>query len=120
LDQAGIMRCDAEVIEVMRIENGAPLYGVDITPENLPQEVARDAEAIHFKKGCYLGQETVARIDALGHVNKLLVQVKFPADAQVSPGDELLVGEKKAGRVTSVCDSPAVNGQLALAYVRRE
>lgn len=120
LDDAGILRLAPEVVEVARIESGTPLYGVDITVENLPQEVARDATAIHFRKGCYLGQETVARIDALGHVNKLLVQLKFPQDAAVAPGEDLVLGEKKVGRVTSVCFSPAANSQLALAYVRRE
>jgi folate-binding protein YgfZ len=120
LDRAGVVRCDLQVIEAARIESGAPLYGIDITAENLPQEVARDAVAIHFKKGCYLGQETVARIDALGHVNKLLVQLKYPLDATPAPGDELLLDDKKVGRLTSVCDSPAAEGKLALAYVRRE
>jgi folate-binding protein YgfZ len=120
LDDAAILRCAPEVMEIARIESGTPLYGVDITVENLPQEVARDATAIHFRKGCYLGQETVARIDALGHVNKLLVQLKFPPEATVAPGEELLHGAKKVGRVTSVCISPAANAHLALAYLRRE
>ena len=58
--------------DALRIEAGTPVFGRDVTPENLPQEVGRDSRAINFVKGCYLGQETVARIDALGHVNKLL------------------------------------------------
>ncbi len=56
----------------LRIEGVHPLFGRDVNPDNLPQEVARDARTINFVKGCYLGQETVARIDALGHVNKIL------------------------------------------------
>ena len=63
--------------EVIRIESGTPRFGVDITDENLPQEVARDNRAISFTKGCYLGQETVARIDALGHVNRKLCGIRF-------------------------------------------
>lgn len=120
LDQQGAMRCGPEVVEIARVESGTPLYGIDITIDNLPQEVARDAEAIHFRKGCYLGQETVARIDALGHVNKLLVGVKFDAETPVAPGHELKLGDKTVGRVTSAAWSPRFQALLALAYVRRE
>ena len=67
----------AEAVEIARVEFGTPFYGQDITTENLPQEVNRDKTAISFTKGCYLGQETVARIDALGHVNRLLGLLQF-------------------------------------------
>jgi folate-binding protein YgfZ len=118
---AGASSCEMDAIETRRIECGTPLYGTDITIENLPQEVNRDALAIHFKKGCYLGQETVARIDALGHVNKLLVQLKFAADAEVpARQSDLVVDGKAIGRVTSSTWSPEWNAPLALAYVRRE
>ena len=60
-----------------RVEAGTPYYGPDINDKNLPQEISRDSRAISFVKGCYLGQETVARIDALGHVNRTLVGVRF-------------------------------------------
>lgn len=120
LVDAGAVSCSTDAAEILRIESPAPLYGVDITLDNLPQEVHRDAQAIHFKKGCYLGQETVARIDALGHVNKLLVQVTFAPEANVSPGLELRHGEKVVGHVTSACFSPKFAAPLALAYVRRE
>ena len=116
----GAMLCSPAALECVRIEAATPLYGIDITTENLPQEVSRDAFAINFRKGCYLGQETVARIDALGHVNKHLVQVLFAADADITIGKVLLVGDKVIGRVTSVCWSPKVQASLALAYVRRE
>lgn len=116
----GATLCSPAALECVRIETATPLYGSDITIENLPQEVSRDAFAINFRKGCYLGQETVARIDALGHVNKHLVQVQFAADAEIAAGKELLVGDKVIGRVTSIGWSPKVNAPLALAYVRRE
>jgi folate-binding protein YgfZ len=102
----------------VRIEYGMPLYGRDITLENLPQEVNRNAQAISFTKGCYLGQETVARIDALGHVNRLLVVVKFAGERIPSPGDELQIEGKPVGQVTSAAFSPRVSKPLALAYVR--
>ena len=119
LATAGIMACDREAWDAVRIESGFPLDRVDITEQNLPQEIARDEQAINFKKGCYLGQETVARIDALGHVNQTLVGVKF-AGSQVPPRDmPLLADGKPAGRVTSACDSPHYEAPLALALVRR-
>ena len=97
--------CDAEAFETARIEAGTPFYGRDITAENLPQEIDRDRLAISFTKGCYLGQETVARIDALGHVNRLLRLVKFPGETVPPTGTELMTAEsdKPVGHVTSSC-----------------
>lgn len=120
LAEAGAVACDAEVVEALRIESATPLYGIDITVDNLPQEVDRDAQAIHFRKGCYLGQETVARIDALGHVNKKLRLVKFAQQQEIPAQLELSVGEKVVGRVTSSAWSPRHQAPLALAYIRRE
>jgi folate-binding protein YgfZ len=76
----GLIDLDSSAFEVLRIEAGVPASGRDVTPDNLPQEVARDSQAINFVKGCYLGQETVARIDALGHVNKLLRGIIITGD----------------------------------------
>ena len=92
---------------------------MDITEKNLPQEVARDQLAIHFQKGCYLGQETVARIDALGHVNRLLVGVRFESSETPAVGTELSRQGKAVGAVTSSAWSPRLNAAVALAYVRR-
>jgi folate-binding protein YgfZ len=110
---------DEAVVESLRIESGTPLFGVDITPENLPQEVDRNQEAISFTKGCYLGQETVARIDALGHVNRYLRGLRFAGDKLPPLGSQLLKEDKPVAKVTSVCWSSRLNGPLALAYVRR-
>src|SRR4029453_1620592 len=77
---SGAALCGTDAVETARIEAGFPLFGRDITDDNLPQEVGRDAKAISFTKGCYLGQETVARIDALGHVNRSLVGLKFASE----------------------------------------
>jgi folate-binding protein YgfZ len=115
----GLTTVDGDVWHAIRIESAWPLWGVDFDDSNLPQEVNRNAMAINFRKGCYLGQETVARIDALGHVNKKLVQVRF-SDQGVPPVvAELLQGGNAAGRVTSACWSPKLNAPLALAMVRR-
>jgi folate-binding protein YgfZ len=119
LHAAGARPCGAEALETARIEAGFPWYGVDISDKNLPQEVARDALAISFVKGCYIGQETVARIDALGRVNKSLVGVKFSSLESPQVGAELKVADQTVGEVTSACFSPRFKAPLALAYVRR-
>lgn len=108
----------AAVWQMARVEAGYPLYGQDITEDNLPQEVARDTQAINFNKGCYLGQETIARLDALGHVNRVLTGLKFPGDAVVQPGETILQSEKKVAQITSLAWSPKLQAPLALAYVR--
>ena len=113
--------CGQEAFETARIEAGTPLYGRDITAENLPQEIDRDRLAISFTKGCYLGQETVARIDALGHVNHLLHLVKFSGEAIPPAGTELQAadGDKPIGHVTSSCWSSKLNAPIAIALIRR-
>jgi len=115
-----VIACGLDAVETCRIESGMPKYAVDITDANLPQEINRNEQAISFTKGCYLGQETVARIDALGHVNRLLVGVKMESSTVPESGVELTVGEKVVGKVTSSTYSPALKLPLALAFVRRE
>jgi folate-binding protein YgfZ len=105
--------------DTVRVESNWPLWSVDFDATNLPQEVARDAQAISFRKGCYLGQETVARIDALGHANKHLAAIQFAGDAVPEPGTELLQGETPVGRVTSSCWSPRIAKPQAIAMVKR-
>lgn len=101
-----------------RVEAGYPLYGVDITEDNLPQEVQRTEQAISFTKGCYLGQETIARLDALGHVNRVLTGLRFVGEHTLASGEAILQGEKKLATITSVAWSPRLQSPLALAYVR--
>jgi folate-binding protein YgfZ len=125
LVEAGAVPCGQDDFEAARIEWGFPLFGVDISDKNLPQEIGRDALAISFIKGCYLGQETVARIDALGHVNKTLVGVRFLGSDVPPPGAELfaageVVAGQAAGQITSVAYSPDLAAPLALAFVRRD
>lgn len=101
-----------------RIAAGYPWHGVDFNADNLPQELARDALAINFRKGCYLGQETVARIDAMGHVNRVLCGVALAGDPPPS-GTALLAEGKEVGRITSVAHSAALGRTLGLAIVKR-
>jgi tRNA-modifying protein YgfZ len=109
--------------DALRIEAGMPLYGIDITDDNLAQEVARTNLAISFKKGCYLGQEPIARIDALGHVNRELRGLRIEAPAPPAPGALVFAadGDQQIGQVTSSAVHPAESGRqsLALAYLRR-
>ncbi len=119
LQQAGATPCEPAAVESVRLEAGFPLFGVDITAENLPQEVNRDSQAISFKKGCYLGQETVARIDAIGHVNRLLVGIRFEGSQIPATNEPLLAAGQQVGHVTSAVWSPRLQAPLALAYVRR-
>lgn len=116
----GVVACGQAALDACRIESGTPLFGIDFDDRNFPQEVGRGREAISFTKGCYLGQETVARIDALGHVNQQLVGVRFSGSDVAPAGTELSKGGAKVGRVTSATYSPQLQAPLALAMVRRD
>ena len=106
-----------EEADGMRIAAGTPAFGRDIQLDNLPQEIGRDAQAISFVKGCYLGQETVARLDALGHVNKLLRRIVVEDGDPPTPGISLAAVGVDAGKFTSSGRSP--DGRpVALAMLR--
>jgi folate-binding protein YgfZ len=116
----GLADLDPATAEALRIEAGTPVFGRDVTADNLPQEVARDDRSISFVKGCYLGQETVARIDALGHVNKLLRGLTLTGgEADVPPaGSAIEADGKPVGAVTSSAFSPGRGCPVALGYLR--
>ncbi len=115
----GDLEIDEAAFSAMRIEAGTPVFGQDLTEKNLPQELGRDARAISFVKGCYLGQETVARIDALGHVNQMLRGFRSDSPAErFEAGDVLQAGGKPVGHLTSVAYSPGWNRWVALGYLR--
>ena len=120
VQERGAEPCQAAAFHAARIEAGVPLFGVDFNDSNLPQEVGRDHEAISFTKGCYLGQETVARIDALGHVNQQLAGVRFLGATIPEPGTSLTHDSRAVGQVTSATYSPRLDSPLALAMLRRE
>lgn len=115
----GAVACSREAWEAARIEWGLPLLGIDFDGRNFPQEVGRNRQAISFTKGCYLGQETVARIDALGHVNQQLVGVEFRAAEVPAAGTPLSHGGVTVGHVSSAAFSPRLGTPLALAIVRQ-
>lgn len=108
-----------ELYEVLRIENGVPLYGVDMDETTVVLETGID-EAVSFTKGCYIGQEIIARIHFRGHVAKQLTGLIFENEnAGVNPGDEIKsLEDKNAGKITSITFSPKLDKTVALAFVR--
>lgn len=117
--RAGVQLLDAAAFDRLRIEAGIPLQGVDIDDRTIPQEAFLEREAVSFEKGCFLGQELVARIDTRGHVNRYLRRLEI-VDAVPPAGAELLSAEAKSvGALTSVAVR-SEGGAVALGMVRRE
>jgi folate-binding protein YgfZ len=113
----GARRLDEAACEVMRVERGVTRYSIEITEEVLPLEAGLD-DAISLTKGCYVGQEPVARVTARGHVNKKIVGLR--CEQPVEPGQVVAGPERpEAGQVTSACESAAAGGPIALAYLHR-
>jgi folate-binding protein YgfZ len=106
-----------EELEVARIEAGVPRVGVDVGSANLVQEAGLEATTVSFDKGCYLGQETVARVAYRGRVNRLLRGLSMPGP--VAPGAPVRLAGRDVGVVTSSAVSPRF-GAIALAMVRTE
>ena len=113
----GVPEVGEEVAEVLRIESGRPRLGYDMDAETMPQEAGVHERAVSYTKGCYVGQETVARLYWKGKPNRHLRGLRL--SEPVERGAELRLGEKVVGRVGSACVSPAY-GPIALALVRRE
>jgi len=107
-----------EAHNILRVEAGIPLYGVDFTDDNLLLEVGLD-HAVSFSKGCYLGQEVVERIRSRGHVNKKLVGLILEGRESASRGDALFA-DKPVGTITSSVHSPALGKPVALGYVYKD
>jgi folate-binding protein YgfZ len=114
---AGAVRLDDAAVETLRIERGVSKYGAEISEEVLPLEAGLD-DAISHTKGCYVGQEPVARVTARGHVNKKIVGLLCAAP--VKPGDIVAAADRpEAGVVTSATVSPALGKPIALAFLHR-
>ena len=110
--------CQTAAPEAIRIEAGLPRFVIDFDQANLPQEIGRDQQAISFTKGCYLGQETVARIDAMGHVNQQIAGLQFDENRLPTVGTLLSCGENTVGKLTSVPYSPGLQAPIALGMIR--
>ncbi len=103
--------------ECLRIESGRPRYGTDLDDTVIPQEAGLNDRAVSFTKGCYVGQETVARLFYRGKPNRELRGLK--ASAPLTPGLELRAAGRVVATVTSAADSPRF-GPIGLGFVRRE
>ncbi len=117
LEAAGAVPVTEESAEALRVERGRPRYGVDLDDGTIPQEAGLNERAVSFTKGCYVGQETVARLFYRGKPNRHLRGLRLSAPG--ATGDALRLGEKQVGRIGSVALSPT-HGPIALAIVRRE
>jgi folate-binding protein YgfZ len=106
-----------EAAECLRIESGRPRLGFDMDADTIPQEASLNERAVSFEKGCYVGQETVARLHYKGKPNRHLRGLRLSTPA--ARGDEIRLGERVVGRIGSTCVSPT-HGPIALALLRRE
>jgi tRNA-modifying protein YgfZ len=113
----GVEPVSVEAAECLRIESGRPRLGPDMGDGTIPQEVGLNDRAVSFTKGCYVGQETVARLHYRGKPNRHLRGLRLSEPAET--GDTVIAGERTVGAVGSTCVSPAL-GPIALALLRRE
>ena len=113
-----------ELLEAARIESGLPRWGAELDASVLPDEAGLQRTAVSYTKGCYVGQETVARLKTYGHVNRLLCRLLLPAGSVPAAGDEVVSpgadGNPAAGRIASATASSRLGGVVAFAWLRRE
>ncbi len=120
LVEAGALLCGSDALEVLRVEAGLPRYGVDASESNVVLEVVDEAEAVSYTKGCYTGQEIIARIHWRGHVAKKLAGIILDGDA-APPADSSLKSRdegREVGRITSNVFSPRLRQRIALSVIR--
>jgi folate-binding protein YgfZ len=114
---AGAVEVSEAAGDVLRVEAGRPRFGMDIDETTIPQEAGLNRRAVSFTKGCYVGQETVARLFYKGKPNRHLRGLRL--DGPAATGDVLRLGDREVGRVGTVVESPRF-GTIALALLRRE
>jgi folate-binding protein YgfZ len=117
LTEAGAVEVSPEAVEILRVESGVPRFGAEMDAATMPAEAAIVEDAVSFTKGCYIGQETVARLHYKGKPNRHLRGLRLSAAA--APGAALRLGEKEVGTLGGSVVSPAL-GPIGLAIVRRE
>lgn len=121
-ESLGGRACGWQALEIVRIEAGLPRFGVDMDETNLAPEAGIAKEAISYTKGCYIGQEIIARLRSYGQVAKALRGLRLQDSLKMLPkkGDKLIQGDREIGYVTSAVTSPTLKTNIALGYVRRE
>ena len=119
---AGGRACGWQALETARIESGIPRFGADMDETNLAPEAGIEDRAISYSKGCYIGQEVIARIRTYGQVAKSLRGLRLADDLKELPakGDKLFRDGKEVGYITSALASPALKANIAFGYVRKE
>jgi folate-binding protein YgfZ len=117
LIRSGAAEVTEAAAEILRVESGRPRFGHEMTSATIPQEAGIDERAVSFTKGCYIGQETVARLHYRGRPNRHLRGLRL--DAPIEDGDAIALGEREVGAIGTAVLSPAL-GPIALAVVRRE
>ncbi len=117
LGEAGATPVSEDAAEIIRIERGRPRYGIELDDTVIPQEAGLNERAVSFTKGCYVGQETVARLYYRGKPNRHLRGLRLAAPAL--PGEQVSLQGRAVGVLGSVAQSPEL-GPIALALVRRE
>ncbi len=107
-------------LNVLRTEAGIPWYGAELQDTTLPPEAGLETRAISYTKGCYVGQEIIARIRARGHVNRKLMGLLLEGTRVPAAGTKLIANGNEVGEITTAVYSPTLGRPIALAYIRRE
>jgi tRNA-modifying protein YgfZ len=118
LEGLALPRAGELATTAIRVEEGEPVFGRDVDESTIPQETGLVPDAVSFTKGCYLGQELVARIDSRGRVNRNLRALAITRNVLPPEGAAVRLGDKDVGRATSVAES--LGSPVALALLRRE
>jgi len=117
LARSGAAEVTEGAAEILRVESGRPRFGREMTTATIPQEAGIDERAVSFTKGCYIGQETVARLHYRGKPNRHLRGLRL--ESAVGEGDPISLGDREVGKIGTAVLSPA-HGPIALAVIRRE
>jgi folate-binding protein YgfZ len=119
LESAGAVEADADAVQTVRLEHGRPRYGSEVTERYLAQETQLD-RALHFSKGCYLGQEIVERVRSRGQVHRRLMRIEIGSSEPAPSGTKLSADGNPTAEVVSSVFSPGLGKVVGLAYVRTE
>lgn len=119
LAAAGVPQADLPAADAVRLENFRPRYGLDFSEAQIPQET-QQMQAVHFSKGCYLGQEIVERVRSRGHVNRQLSRITIDSQDVPQPGATVELEGKSVGEITSAVFSPDRQKVLGFAIIRAE
>lgn len=120
LASAGARPAGLGAFETLTLEAGVPLFGKDMGPEVNPMQAGLETRVLDFQKGCYIGQEVIARLDTYAKVKQRLMGLELPEGLLPAAGTLLRAGTSEAGHLTSAVRIPGQQGGIALAYVRRE